>query len=78
MNRTNRCLSFSSRRMAVWGAHASRVLVKAFCLHELPSYFYGLTSYGKRKVRFRKNAATSTLQACAPQNAVDASSLFIK
>ena len=49
MNRTNRCLSFSSRRMAVWGAHASRVLVKAFCLHELPSYFYGLTSYGKKK-----------------------------
>jgi hypothetical protein len=41
MNRTNRCyLSFSSRRTAVWGAHASRVLVKAFCLHELPNCFY--------------------------------------
>jgi hypothetical protein len=54
MNRTNRCLSFSSRRTAFWGAHASRVLVKAFCLHELPNCFYGLTNYEKRKVRCRK------------------------
>jgi hypothetical protein len=54
MNGTNRCLSFSSRATAVWGAHAYRVLVKAFCLHELPNRFYGLTSYEKRKVRFRK------------------------
>ena len=55
MNRTNRCyFSFSSRRVAFWGAHAYRVLVKAFCLHELPNCFYGLTSYEKRKVRSRK------------------------
>ena len=79
MSRTNRCyFSFSSRRMAFWGAHASRVLVKAFCLHELPNCFYGLASYEKRKVRCRKMRATSTLQACAPQNVFDASSLFIK
>ena len=45
MNKTNRCyFSFSSRRMAFWGAHAYRVLAKAFCLHELPNYFCGLTS----------------------------------
>jgi hypothetical protein len=35
MNRTNRCLSLSSRDTAVWGAHASRVLVAAFCSNEL-------------------------------------------
>ena len=79
MNRTNRCyFSFSSRRMAFWGAHAYRVLVKAFCLHELPNCFYGLTSLRKKKSSLPQNAATSTLQACAPQNAVDTSSLFIK
>jgi hypothetical protein len=50
MNKTNRCyFSFSSRRMAFWGAHAYRVLAKAFCLHELPNRFYGLTSYEKEK-----------------------------
>ena len=55
MNRTNRCyLSFSSRRTAVWGAHAYRVLVKAFCLHELPNCAYGTISWEKRKVRCRK------------------------
>jgi hypothetical protein len=55
MNRTNRCyFSSSSRRMTFWGAHACSVLVKAFCLHELPNCFYGLTSYEKRKVRCRK------------------------
>jgi hypothetical protein len=77
MNRTNRCLSFGSRRTAFWGAHASRVLVKAFCLHELPNCFWA-DEPRKKKSSLPQNAATSTLQACAPQNAVDASSLFIK
>ena len=73
MNRTNRCyLSFSSRRTAVRGAHAPRVLVKAFCLHELPNCFYGLTSYEKRKVRCRKMRQSAREGACAPRNAVDA------
>ena len=79
MNRTNRYyFSFSSRRMAFWGAHAYRVLVKAFCLQRTSQLLLWLTSTKKRKVRVPQNAATSTLQACAPQNAVDASSLFIK
>ena len=35
MNRTNRCLSFSSRCTAFRGAHACSVLVAAFCGNEL-------------------------------------------
>jgi hypothetical protein len=55
MNRTNHCyLPFNSRRTAFRGAHADRVLVKAFCLHELPNCSHGLTSYEKRKVRCHK------------------------
>ena len=57
----------------VWGAHAYSVLVKAFCLHELSNCVYALTR--KRKVCCRKMRATSTLQARAPRNAVDGSSL---
>ena len=79
MNRTNRCyFSFSSRRMVFWGAHAYRVPVKAFCLHELPNLLLWADKLRKKKSSLPQNAATSTLQACAPQNAFDASSLFIK
>src|SRR3954447_12361435 len=46
----NCCLVFAR----LWGAHACNVLVKAFCLHELPNCFYGQTSYEKRKLRCRK------------------------
>jgi hypothetical protein len=67
MNRTNRCLSFSSRRTAFWGAHASRVLVKAFCLHELPNCFYGLTNYEKRKVRCRKMRQPTRYKRALPE-----------
>ena len=68
MNRTNRCyFSFSSRRMAFWGAHASRVLVKAFCLHELPNRFYGLTSHEKRKVRCRKMRQPARYKRALPR-----------
>jgi hypothetical protein len=68
MNRTNRCyFSFSSRRMAVWGAHAYRVLVKTFCLHELPNCFYGLTSCEKRKVRCRKMRQPARYKRALPR-----------
>jgi hypothetical protein len=67
MNRTNRCLSFSSPRVAFWGAHTYRVLVKAFCLHELPNCFYGLTNYEKRKVRWRKMRQPARYKRALPR-----------
>jgi hypothetical protein len=68
MNRTNRCyFSFSSRHMVFWGAHAYRVPVKAFCLHELPNCFYGLTSYEKRKVRCRKMRQPARCKRALPR-----------
>jgi len=79
MNKTNRCyFSFSSRRMAFWGAHAYRVLAKAFCLHELPNRFSGLTSYEKRKAPCRKMRQPARYKRALPQNAFVASALFIK
>ena len=78
MNRTNRCyFSFSSRRTAVWGAHAYSVLVSAFCGDELPNCSLGCLASIKEKF-VGQNAFASTLQACAPRNTVDGSSLFIK
>ena len=78
MNRTNRCLSFSSRRTEFWGAHAFRVLVKAFCLHELQNCFYGRTSYEKRRVRCRKMRQPARYKRALPRTLSIASSLFIK
>ena len=79
MNKTNRCyFSFSSRRMAFWGAHAYAVLVKAFCLHELPNRFYGLTSDEKRKAPCRKMRQPARYKRALPQNAFVASALSIK
>ena len=79
MSRTSRCyFSFSSRRMAFWGAHAYRVLAKAFCLHELPNRFSGLTSYEKRKVPCRKMRQPARYKRALPQNAFVASALSIK
>jgi len=76
MSRTSRCyFSFSSRRMAFWGAHAYAVLVKAFCLHELPNRFYGLTSDEKRKVRCRKMRQPAPYKRALPGTLIDASSL---
>ena len=49
---TSGCYLSFNRRTAFWGADASSVQVKAFCLHELADCFYGLTT--KRKVRCRK------------------------
>ena len=68
MNRTNRYyLSFSSRGTAVWGAHESRVLVKAFCHHELPNCFYRVTTYEKRKVRCRKMRQPARYKRALPR-----------
>jgi hypothetical protein len=64
--------------MAFWGAHAYRVLAKAFCLHELPNRFSGLTSYEKRKVPCRKMRQPARYKRALPQNAFVASALSIK
>ena len=58
-------------RNGFWGAHAFGVLAKAFRLREL--FLNGLQSlrvYQSKKSSFRRNAETSTLQACAPQRYV--------
>ena len=57
----------------VWGAHAYSVLVSAFCGDELQ-----VNVAARRVVSFEKslrtqNAFASTLQACAPRNAITAS-----
>jgi hypothetical protein len=79
MNRTNRCyLSFSSRGTAVWGAHAPRVLAMAPRHRELfLAYFQPAYPNGTKIVSARAPKPARE-GACAPQNAVDASSLFIK
>jgi hypothetical protein len=53
--------------MAFWGAHAYRVLVKAFCLHKLPNRFHGLTSHEKRKVRCRKMRQPARYKRALPR-----------
>jgi hypothetical protein len=60
----------------IWGAHAARVLAMAARHRELSSVSPYLPEY--QEDRFGEAAETSTRAACAPQNAVDASSLFIK
>ena len=79
MNRTNRCyFSFSSRRMAVLGsARVSRAGEGILPSRTSQSLLWA-NKLRKKKSSLPQNAATSTLQACAPRNAVDASSLFIK
>ena len=79
MSIPNRCyFSFSSRRMAFLGsARVSRAREGI-----LPSRTSQLLLWAdklrKKESSLPQNAATSTLQACAPQSAVYASSLFFK
>ena len=68
MNRTNRCYD-----SAFWGAHAYRVLVKAFCLHELPLLLW--LQPRKRKVRCRKMRQPARYKRALPRP-VDTSSLI--
>jgi hypothetical protein len=52
-----------------WGAHSFRVLVIAFCDHEL---FHRIDNRFRNGLKMGRpspqNAATNTLQACAPRN----------
>jgi hypothetical protein len=57
MNRTNRCLSFSSRDTAVWGAHACSVLVAAFCGNEL--FFFHSSSAHRSNSEVREGRMPS-------------------
>jgi hypothetical protein len=79
MNRTNRCyVSFSSRGTTVWGAHARRVLAMVPRHRELfPGSFQRTHPNGRKNVSARAPKLARG-GACAPRNAVDASSLFIK
>jgi hypothetical protein len=72
MNRTNRYyLSFSSRGTAVWGAHAPRHR-ELFLAYFQPAHPNG------RKIVSARAPKPAREGACAPQNAIDTSSLFIK
>jgi len=50
----------------VWGAHACSVLVKAFCLHELPNYASGPTVRARRKVRCRNMRQAARYERALP------------
>ena len=78
MNGTNRCLSFSSRDTAVWGAHAPRVLVSAPSPKQSSGREVRWVSEKKKKFAMTGTSSPAREGACAPQNAFDASSLFIK
>jgi hypothetical protein len=56
----------------IWGAHASGVLAIAFCDRGLSDYSYtSLYARSQNESSSPQNAATSTLQACAPQTFCD-------
>jgi hypothetical protein len=60
------------RKLSFWGAHASGVLTIPFCDRELLlALIRCLRVLSKEKSSSKKNAATSTLQACAPRSALD-------
>jgi hypothetical protein len=62
----------------VWGAHAYSVLVSAFCGDELQVNVAARRVVSFEKSLRRQNALASTLQACAPRNAIAASSYLTK
>jgi len=64
--------------MRIWGAHAARVLAMTSPSSRTFSRLLSTYSPEYQEDRFGETAETSTRAACAPRNAVAASSLFIK
>ena len=54
-----------------WGAHASGVSAIAFCDRELPNPWATRVELQGKQSSLPQNAATSTLEACAPQNSCE-------
>ena len=62
----------------IWGAHAARVRAMTSPSSRTFCSFFGTHRTFLQDDHFGEDAETSTRATCAPQNAIDASSLFIK